>query len=1703
MNRCRLEILLVAAMLLCVSSVWSAPAVETIQLSDHPDGSPVRVDYAETKSGDVRLVVDVSELEVFAVEHADLLFHDLRLSGAQQAGQTGRPALPAISRLVAVPAGRTLAVAATATDPVSLGKAYRPLPAQGLMTAGEETFDWDRAYYNGDRGVQEPDLVRVGEPALLRGLRVVPVTIHPVSWDPASGELVVARQVTVELKLADSADGLQPRTENLVPESFQQLYETSVLGYEKSRGVDSGPGTYLIIMPNNSSVISAAQPLVEWRQRQGYHVLAATTAETGTTTSSIKSYIQGIYDSVEPPLEFVSLVGDASGSVYLPTYTESLSGYGGEGDHEYTRLEGGDILADIHIGRISVTSASELTTVIGKIVGYESEPDLQYTDWYTTAGLCGDPSSSGNSTIFVSQWVKEQLLDLNYTRIDTIFSGDYLSGMLETLGNGESLFTYRGYWHMSGLDAAFIESLENKDEMPVAVVLTCDTGSFEDDVTAQSEAFLRAPSGGAVASYGTATIGTHTRYNNCMFQGIVEGLLNSGDPRTGPALTMGKLNMYNNYNLSEPTSVAIWSTWNNLMGDPATAMWSAVPSELTVDYPQNIASFANAVPVTVSSGGVPVEGARVALFLDGQVEVSGLTDAAGHLVLPVPGLMTGEILLTVTGRNLYPYLGSVNVGDVTASLVLSAQSLDGDGQANPGETVALDVELYNNGTGGVTGASAVLVSPEAGVAVDVASAGFGNISSGASAWGDAPFELTLSDDVVGGTVVPLELIATDGAETWTSLVELTVYGPAAVAERIDISAPGSDLDPGETGTLRVVLENIGNLTANSVNGVLTTDSQWVTITDANGTYGSVAPGSSVGNDSDLYGVSVAGDCYPGHLANFNLSLTFDSGATAQIEFQLVVGEAASTDPVGADSYGYYAFDDTDTAYDEAPTYAWVEIDPDYGGSGTSLGLYDGSGLNGDTETVDLPFDFSYYGQSFDKISVCSNGWLAMGATYLVHFRNWTIPSPGAPDNLVAVFWDNLYLSSGSDVLTYHDAANHRFIVEWSRLNNNSGGSTETFQAILYDPAYTAGDSGDGLIVCQYNDISNTDSTNGYATVGIQNAARDDGLLYTYWNQYAGGAATLTDGRAIAFRTVLPQVQGLLSGTVTNTTGGGSAVEGATISVVGAGRSLTTATDGSYLGGIPIGVYDVAVSHPSFAPDTTFGVTISEGLETVVDFALDDIAGPVFDVVTAPANTTDTSGPYTIEVEITDETGLATYNGYYTSSASGGPFALTLTATGTPDVWQAQIPGQPAGTRLQYWFTGTDIADNTGQAPETAPYAPYGFVVVDTIAEIYTSDMETDNGWTSGAADDDASTGLWVRVDPNAIIEDSAEVQPEDDHTVSGTMCWVTGNAAAGSGQGTEDVDGGRTTLLSPVFDVSDYIGLEVSYYRWYTNDTGNSPGLDTWLVQFSTDGGAWVDLENTMASDRSWQLMSFQLESYAAIGGTVQFRFIAADEGLGSVVEAAVDDFSLQGYQLPGDAADPTVSLTSFNGGQEVAAAEEMTITWDHADDIGVVNVSILLSEDGGSTWPHAVASGPLSSPQTWTPSGIQSGNCLLRITVGDGAGHTGVTQSAAVFSIGLVSAVGDLPQNRLALGQNAPNPFNPATEISFSLPRAQEIELRIYDLEGRVVRTLVDGRVESGIHTVTWRGGDDQGARVASGLYFYRLVTADGTMTKKMTLLK
>ncbi|MBN2070168.1 MAG: DNRLRE domain-containing protein [Candidatus Krumholzibacteriota bacterium] len=118
--------------------------------------------------------------------------------------------------------------------------------------------------------------------------------------------------------------------------------------------------------------------------------------------------------------------------------------------------------------------------------------------------------------------------------------------------------------------------------------------------------------------------------------------------------------------------------------------------------------------------------------------------------------------------------------------------------------------------------------------------------------------------------------------------------------------------------------------------------------------------------------------------------------------------------------------------------------------------------------------------------------------------------------------------------------------------------------------------------------------------------------------------------------------------------------------------------------------------------------------------------------------------------------------------------------------------------------------------------------------------------------------------------------------------------------------------------------------------------------------------------------------------------------------------------------------------------------------------------------------------------------------------------ENAPFLRIHYVSLVGDDENGAtpgcVELSQNIPNPFNPATRISFTIPGRSENEhvtLRIYDVAGRLMRTLLDESRSAGLHTVIWDGKDRNGSPVASGIYFYRLQWNGKTRSRKMVLLR
>jgi hypothetical protein len=197
------------------------------------------------------------------------------------------------------------------------------------------------------------------------------------------------------------------------------------------------------------------------------------------------------------------------------------------------------------------------------------------------------------------------------------------------------------------------------------------------------------------------------------------------------------------------------------------------------------------------------------------------------------------------------------------------------------------------------------------------------------------------------------------------------------------------------------------------------------------------------------------------------------------------------------------------------------------------------------------------------------------------------------------------------------------------------------------------------------------------------------------------------------------------------------------------------------------------------------------------------------------------------------------------------------------------------------------------------------------------------------------------------------VAPLQDHTEGlAGFAYVTGlNPGVDAGIGANDVDGGHTTLVSPIIDLTPYENPVLAYWRWYCNApaTGANPGTDWWQVEITNDGGnTWQYLENTSQQDISWRRKAFRIADVMEITNTFQIRFIASDSTTvgeyldgGSLIEAAVDDIVL--YDLAEESSDAVDEGTSAGAEPawmpNPASAHAITTGWMPGSTVRVVDV--------------------------------------------------------------------------------------------------------------------------------------------------------------------
>jgi hypothetical protein len=286
-------------------------------------------------------------------------------------------------------------------------------------------------------------------------------------------------------------------------------------------------------------------------------------------------------------------------------------------------------------------------------------------------------------------------------------------------------------------------------------------------------------------------------------------------------------------------------------------------------------------------------------------------------------------------------------------------------------------------------------------------------------------------------------------------------------------------------------------------------------------------------------------------------------------------------------------------------------------------------------------------------------------------------------------------------------------------------------------------------------------------------------------------------------------------------------------------------------------------------------------------------------------------PIEVEATVDFPAFLGAIKMFYREKGTSTLDSLVLNQVGSTNIYNANFPNTTAGKVYEYYFAAYDnlntysvinpVFSKFVGATNKRNLPHYLFVGYTSKWQELFSDPNTLTGWQVGNYTGDlAPRGLWiidVPVPSYQNISDTTTIVQTKYDVDGGGKCAITANAnSSTTSVGSQDVDGGRTTLVSDAINIAGYQRPFLSYYRWFTNSQGSNAEKDLWQVDVSYDNGAsWISVEKTYKPDVSWRRATIEL--FPGAGNSVKVKFVAIDSAIGggggALVEAAVDNLQI------------------------------------------------------------------------------------------------------------------------------------------------------------------------------------------------------------------
>jgi uncharacterized repeat protein (TIGR02543 family) len=655
------------------------------------------VDKAECERSDMRGLKASFSFSTIEAENVDTQrgqFSWLSMPNTVLGGNEGDPQIPVVNELIAVPFGANPHIEITSYSSTDyhlddLG-IQTLIPRQPSLRKDQRPEDVPFVYNANayqTRGLRSAPTATVYVDGTMRGIQVGKMTIEPVSYDPVSNTLRVFNDIEVEVHF-DDAD-LRATEEMLVKTYspyfdivYKQLFNGRAVMdvYSQHPDLYTTPVKMMVITTSTYANNTTFQNWVKWKKQKGIYTTVYTTATTGTSSSSIKSFIRNKYNTDAPT--FVVVVGD-TGDV---TYSLSSNTTSKVTDLYYSSTTDSDLYPEMFYSRMPVSSSTELANLLNKIMTYE-----QYT--------MSDPSYLSKVLLIAgadNTWApKVGRPTINYaanyyyntahgfTNVYKYVSNSY-SGCYNYLSSGVGFANYTAHgsetgWSDPSFSVSNANSLTNTNKYFWAMGNCCLAANWGYSGTCLAEALLRAANKGAFGYIGSCPetywyedyyfgVGATNTFNqmptqnqtqtgvyDAMFDDTGFNTLNSVPFIGNIAVAYAHAGSYQ-YSTSDKY---YWEAYHCL-GDGSVMPYHVNPTT-------NNVSHASTLPIGATSFIVNADaGSYVAITVNNEIIGVAQVPSSGTISVPITAqTATGTAHIVVTRNQRQPYMQDIQIAGGT------------------------------------------------------------------------------------------------------------------------------------------------------------------------------------------------------------------------------------------------------------------------------------------------------------------------------------------------------------------------------------------------------------------------------------------------------------------------------------------------------------------------------------------------------------------------------------------------------------------------------------------------------------------------------------------------------------------------------------------------------------------------------------------------------------------------------------------------------------------------------------------------------------------------------------------------------------------------------------------------------------------------------------------------------------------------------